>query len=205
MDLGAGLPASFGLNADQAADFDRYLTLLVRWNARINLTAVRTPEEIVSRHFVECLFAARQIPANVKTLLDFGSGAGFPGIPVAIVRPEIAVTLAESQGKKAAFLREVVRTLGLKAEVWSGRVEALPAERVFDRVMLRAVDKMAEACGSAILRLSPEGRLMVFATRKTEPALDTLAEPNGLQWEPALPLPGSQQGILKLGHRLRKE
>jgi 16S rRNA (guanine527-N7)-methyltransferase len=97
----------------------------MKWNARMNLTAARKPEEIVRRHFVESIFAAQQIPKHVKTLLDFGSGAGFPGIPIAICRPKIGVTLAESQGKKAAFLREAVRTLGLKAEVWAGRVEEM--------------------------------------------------------------------------------
>ena len=131
------------LDARAVEQFEAYLALLVKWNARMNLTAVRTPEEIVRRHFAESIFAAQQIPKQAKTLLDFGSGAGFPGIPIAICRPKIGVTLAESQGKKATFLREVVRTLGLKAEVWPGRVEEMAGERVFDAVTLRAVDKMA--------------------------------------------------------------
>src|ERR1700716_112541 len=83
-----------------------YLDLLLKWNARTNLTAIRDPEEIVRRHFGESLFAARHIDPKTKTLLDFGSGAGFPGLPIALYRPEIAVTLAESQNKKATFLRE---------------------------------------------------------------------------------------------------
>jgi 16S rRNA (guanine527-N7)-methyltransferase len=193
-----GLPTRLALSPEEAERFERYLALLIQWNARTNLTAIRVPEEIVSRHFEECIFAARQIPGDVKTLLDFGSGAGFPGIPIAIVRPEIGATLAESQGRKATFLREVVRTLGLTAEVWSGRVEALPAERVFDWITLRAVDKMVEACRSATTRLAPDGALMVFATKKTEPALDELP---GLQWEPSIALPGLEQGLLKVGHR----
>ncbi len=109
-----------GLDARAVEQFEAYLALLMKWNARMNLTAARKPEEIVRRHFVESIFAARQIPKQAKTLLDFGSGAGFPGIPIAICRPKIGVTLAESQGKKAAFLREAVRTLGLRAEVWAG-------------------------------------------------------------------------------------
>src|ERR1700728_2858710 len=84
-----------------------YLDLLLKWNARTNLTAVRDPQEIVRRHFGESLFAGRHV-GTPATLLDLGSGAGFPGIPIALLRPEIAVTLAESQHKKAAFLREVV-------------------------------------------------------------------------------------------------
>jgi 16S rRNA (guanine527-N7)-methyltransferase len=177
---------------------EAYLALILKWNARINLTAVRDPDDIVQRHFVECIFAAAQIPANVKTLLDFGSGAGLPGIPIAICRPEIGVTLAESQGKKAAFLREAVRTLGLTAEVWDRRVEQMPPQRVFDAVTLRAVDKMAEACAAAVQRLAPGGSLMAFATRKTEAALEGLP---GVEWRNGLPVPGSDHGILKIGRR----
>ena len=105
-----------------------YLDLLLKWNARTNLTAIWEPEEIVRRHFGESLFAGRQVGA-AKTLLDFGSGAGFPGIPMQLLWPEMAVMLAESQGKKAAFLREAVRTLGLRSQVWAGRVEKMPVRR----------------------------------------------------------------------------
>jgi 16S rRNA (guanine527-N7)-methyltransferase len=188
-----------GLDALAVERFEAYLVLIVKWNARINLTAVRKPEEIVRRHFFESIFAAGQIPKKVKTLLDFGSGAGFPGIPIAICRPEIGVTLAESQGKKAAFLREAVRTLGLKTEVWAGRVEEMEQGRVFDAVTLRAVDKMANACGAAVERLAPKGWIAVFATRKTETALEKV---KGIRWEAALEIPGTEQEILKTGNRL---
>jgi 16S rRNA (guanine527-N7)-methyltransferase len=199
------------LDARAVEQLEEYLALILKWNGRINLTATRKPEEILRRHFAESVFAARQVPEEVKTLLDFGSGAGFPGIPIAICRPKIAVTLAESQQKKAAFLREAARTLGLKADVWAGRVEEMadpvtprqralgvPASRVFDAVTLRAVDRMTEACETAVERLVPEGWLAVFATRKTEPALDKL---NGIRWETAVPIPGTEQEILKMGLR----
>jgi 16S rRNA (guanine527-N7)-methyltransferase len=203
-----------GLDAKAIEQFEAYLALLVKWNARINLTSVRKPEEIVRRHFAESIFAAQQIPKNVKTLLDFGSGAGFPGIPIAICRSKIGVTLAESQGKKAAFLQEVVRTLGLKAEVWAGRVEEMahhPAtpkpgapgtpevSRVFDAVTLRAVDRMAKAARMAVERLAVGGWLAVFATRKTEATLEKL---EGIRWEAAVAIPGSEQEILKAGFRV---
>src|SRR3979490_2916864 len=81
-----------------------YLDLLLKWNARTNLTAIRDPEEIVRRHFGESLFAAQHLDAGTTTLLDFGSGAGFPGLPIALLCPDIQVTLAESQNKKATFL-----------------------------------------------------------------------------------------------------
>ncbi len=76
-----------------------YLDLLLKWNARTNLTAIRDPEEIVRRHFGESLFTAAHLPA-AQTLLDFGSGAGFPGLPIALFLPQLRVTLAESQNKK---------------------------------------------------------------------------------------------------------
>src|SRR5712675_2223238 len=119
-----------------------YLDLLLKWNARTNLSAIRDPEEIVCRHFGESLFAAQQLAPNTASLLDFGSGAGFPGLPIALLRPDIQVTLAESQNKKATFLREAVRSLNLPTEVWPGRVESMPASRQFHTVALRAVDNM---------------------------------------------------------------
>lgn len=179
-----------------AERFERYLSLLLKWNARTNLTSVREPDEIVRRHFVESIFAAERVPPEVKTLLDFGSGAGLPGIPIAICRPEITVTLAESQGKKAAFLREAVRTLGLKAEVWAGRVEAMPEQRVFDGVTLRAVDKMPAACRAAVDRLTGGGWIGVFATRATEEALRGIP---GIQWGSAVAIPGAEQAVLLEG------
>lgn len=195
----------FPLSADlaelaprQVEQFHAYLEILLKWNARMNLTAVREPEEIVRRHFAPCIFAAQQIAEPVRTLLDFGSGAGLPGIPMAICRPAIGVTLAESQNKKAAFLREAMRTLGLKAEVWAGRVEEMPAERVFDAVTLRAVDRMAQACRAAVERVAPGGWLIIFTTRKTEAALEEL---DGIRWEESLAIPGSEQELIKTGCR----
>lgn len=193
----AGLTSRFDLSAEQTRQFEAYLELLLRWNARINLTSVREPTEIARRHFAECIFAAQHLPRRITTLLDFGSGAGLPGIPMAVCRPEVAVTLAESQGKKAAFLQEVVRTLGLRAEIWDRRAEQLPRERVFDAVTLRAVDRMVEACRIAIERLKPSGRLIAFATRRTEPALRKV---KGMIWR-ELPIPDSEQGLLLIGSR----
>ena len=131
------------LDAAQAKSFEDYLSLLLRWNERVNLTAIRDEEGILKRHFVESIACARALPAGISTVLDFGSGGGFPGIPIALCRPEIAVTLAESQGKKAAFLSEAVRVLGVDANVHSGRAETLGSQ--FDCVTLRAVDKMEKA------------------------------------------------------------
>jgi 16S rRNA (guanine527-N7)-methyltransferase len=174
-----------------------YLDLLLKWNARTNLTAIRDPEEIVRRHFGESLFAARHLDPDATTLLDFGSGAGFPGLPIALLRPEITVTLAESQNKKATFLREVVRTLNLTTEVWPNRVEAMPATRHFDVVALRAVDNMETALPAAIARIAPGGQLAVLSTTAlSTTALSTKAHtPAGAR---SIPLPNSQSGVLFL-------
>jgi 16S rRNA (guanine(527)-N(7))-methyltransferase RsmG len=108
-----------------------YLDTLLKWNARTNLTAVRSPLEIVARHFGESLFAATQIfsdPSVIATLADIGSGAGFPGLPIKLWAPRLFVTLIESHGKKSTFLREVVRALALPdVDVFAGRAEDLAA------------------------------------------------------------------------------
>jgi 16S rRNA (guanine527-N7)-methyltransferase len=125
-----------------------YLELLLKWNARTNLTAIRTPAEIVTRHFGESLYTA-QLLKKTGTLLDYGSGAGFPGLPIALLRPEIKVTLAESQNKKVSFLREAVRTLDIPVEIWPKRVEEMPPAQRYDVVTLRAVDAMLPAIQGA--------------------------------------------------------
>lgn len=176
--------------------FETFLALLLKWNARMNLTAVRDRDSILRRHFAESLFAAQQIPAEARTLLDIGSGAGFPGIPIAIARPEIAVTLSESQNKKAAFLREAVRTLGLRAEVWGARVEEMPQDRVFDAVTLRAVEKMPRACRLGAAHLAPGGWIAAFTTLNAESTLDQIPE---IRWTESLPIPGSRQELLRIG------
>ena len=145
-----------------------YLDLLLRWNARTNLSAIRDPEEIVRRHFGESLFVARHVPAHAGTLLDLGSGAGFPGVPIQLVLPDLKVTLAESQNKKAAFLREAIRTLGLSASVWPRRAEELPGGSLFDVVTLRAVDDPERALEQAELRLAPGGALLHLAGVSSE-------------------------------------
>src|ERR1700728_3140695 len=125
------------LDVPTADRFAAYCALLLRWNARTNLTAIRDEQGILSRHFVESIACARALPPGIASLLDFGSGAGIPGIPIALCRPEISVALVESQGKKAAFLREAARTLDLPIDVHSTRAETLRAK--FDCVTLRAV------------------------------------------------------------------
>jgi 16S rRNA (guanine527-N7)-methyltransferase len=184
------------LDAAQAAAFEAYLSLILRWNARVNLTAIRDEEGILRRHFVESIACARALPAGIRTLLDFGSGAGFPGIPIALCRPEIAVTLAESQGKKAAFLREAVRVLGLNAKVHSGRAEAL--RTLFDCVTMRAVDRMELAVQAAAQLVRPGGWLALMTTTAALPALQAAAGAD-FSWPTQLPQPGGEDRVLALG------
>jgi 16S rRNA (guanine527-N7)-methyltransferase len=175
--------------------FSQYFDLLHRWNAKLNLTAIRQPEEILRRHFLECIFCAQALPNGIQTLLDYGSGAGFPGIPIALCRPEIKITLAESQAKKASFLREVVRTLDLEAEVYAGRVGELPAGNVFGAVTLRAVDKMEQAIAAATTRVAKAGWLAILASR------GAISLPEEFEMSERA-LPDSECGVLLLGRRV---
>jgi 16S rRNA (guanine527-N7)-methyltransferase len=176
--------------------FEQYLSLFVRWNARLNLSAIRDEEGILARHFAESIACARALPAGIATLLDLGSGAGLPGIPIALCRPEIAVTLAESQGKKAAFLQEAVRILGLNAAVHAGRAELLTVP--FDCVTLRAVDRMAQAVKAAVALVAPAGWLAVMTTRGEVASLQSAAGAV-FRWEEPIALPGSEARIIALG------
>jgi len=187
------------LDPIQSQRFDTLLSLFLRWNARINLTSIRDEEGILSRHFVESIACARALPAGVSTLLDFGSGAGFPGIPIALCRPEIAVTLAESQGKKSAFLREAVRVLGVTILVHSGRAESLATH--FDCVTLRAVDKMQLAVQSAAHLVRPGGWLALMTTSASLPAFKSAAGPE-FTWTATPLFPGSSDRLLALGKRV---
>jgi 16S rRNA (guanine527-N7)-methyltransferase len=169
-----------------------YLELLLKWNARTNLTAIRDPEEIVRRHFGESLFAGLHLAPEADSVLDFGSGAGFPGLPIALLHPEIAVTLAESQNKKSTFLREAVRTLGLKVEIWASRVETMPEDPQFHTVTLRAVDNMAAALSAAAPRASKD--LLLLAGTALPPI-------PGFTFQKPIPIPTTQSSILLRGTR----
>ncbi|HEY0786132.1 MAG TPA: 16S rRNA (guanine(527)-N(7))-methyltransferase RsmG [Acidobacteriaceae bacterium] len=185
----------------QALAFETYLELLLRWNARVNLSAIHDQEGILRRHFVESICCARLLPAGLTTLLDYGSGAGFPGIPCAICRPELAVTLAESQSRKAAFLQEAARTLPLQCTVYPGRVQAMEPSLLFDVVTLRAVDRMQEACASALTRVKPSGWLAIMATQQSLAGLVEGLQP--VAWRSPTPLPGTEQQVLLLGRKLQ--
>jgi 16S rRNA (guanine527-N7)-methyltransferase len=113
----------------QVLQIQQYIKILLHWNDKINLTAIRDPLEILNRHFCESMYAAVAVPVENGRLADVGSGGGFPGIPLKIIRPELQVFLIESSIKKATFLAEVIRELGLTdARVIVSRYEELGEE-----------------------------------------------------------------------------
>ncbi len=186
------------LDPETASRFDAYLALLMRWNARLNLTAIRDEEGILSRHFVESIVCARAIPAGIATLLDLGSGAGFPGIPIALCRQEISVTLAEAQAKKAAFLQEALRTLCLRAVVYGRRAETLVS--AFDCVVLRAVEKMEKAVAEGSRLVGPRGYLVLMTSGKEVSGLESAVGAN-FEWVRRVRLPSSEDRLIALGVR----
>ncbi len=180
-----------------APKFSAYLDLLVRWNARTNLTSIRDPDEIVRRHFGESIYTATILEAGVapaSTLLDFGSGAGLPGLPIQICFPELDICLAESQGKKAAFLRETIRELDLPTEVWARRVEDMPPLRMFSVAALRAVDRMTDALQSASTRVEAGGALVALGN-------DDVAIPPGWCITKSHAIPESDRRFVHIFHR----
>lgn len=174
-----------------------YLDLLLRWNSKINLTAVRNPEEIVTRHFGESFFAAQEVFKLLRpsSAIDLGSGAGFPGLPFKILAPDLSLTLVESNNKKAAFLREVVRLLDL-AEV---NVVAARAEKVelgADLVSMRAVEKFESVLPYARRLLHQNGRLaLLIGNSQLEIAKSSLAD---LRWDEPIPIPMSKNRVLAI-------
>ncbi len=128
-----------GLNSAIATPLLDYLALLSRWNATYNLTAIRDPHEMLIKHLLDSL-AMQPFVQGIATLADLGTGPGLPGIPLAIATPTLAVTLVESNGKKARFLREVVRQLKLPTvAVVESRIEAFQPGGCFDAITARAL------------------------------------------------------------------
>jgi 16S rRNA (guanine527-N7)-methyltransferase len=176
-----------------------YGNLLLHWNTRLSLTAIRDEAELIERHLMEGVFAAGHHPSG-KLTLDFGSGTGVPGIPIAICREQIAITLAESHRKKAAFLQETVRVLGLNAVVHPDRAETL-APGSFDTVWMRAVEKSAAMLPLAATLVAPGGSLCLLGTGGA-PRIDA-SSLKGSSWKwKTLPLPGSKDRVLHIGQRM---
>jgi 16S rRNA (guanine527-N7)-methyltransferase len=222
-DLLAPFLEKSSLTAAQLNQISTYIDLLIRWNSRVNLTAIRTPDEIVTRHFGESLFAARHLfptPAEPATnptapedtsqpiqsngrLVDVGSGAGFPGLPIKIWSPKTPLTLIESNNKKVAFLREVIRSLTLTGiDVYRGRAEAFPPASAAT-VTLRAVEHFDQILPIATRLLLPSGRLALLISQAQLSQART-ASPT-LQWSTPFPVPHSAQRIIAIAKSVRTE
>lgn len=177
-----------------------YIDLLLKWNARMNLTAIREPSEIVQRHFGESLFVAKYLLEQKvpQTAIDLGSGAGFPGVPFAMLAPEVQVTLIESQQKKATFLKELIYALGLKnVKVVGHRAESYPGTA--DLVMLRAVEKFEQVLPTAARLTKPGGRIaLMIGSDQVESAKKLGTDVN---WGETIPVPCSNSREVLLGIR----
>ena len=164
-ELDAGL-AALGLDPALASPLLAYLALLDRWNRTYNLTAIRDPREMVGKHLLDSLAMHRaldQFAIATGTLADLGTGAGLPGIPLALAKPALQVTLVESNGKKARFLREAVRTLGLaNARVAESRAEALDEPGAYDAITARALATLPLIIELGGHLLKPGGRLLAM-------------------------------------------
>ncbi len=163
-----------------------YLALLDRWNRTYNLTAIRDPREMVDKHLVDSLAMHTHVD-GVARLADLGTGAGLPGIPLAIVRPALEVSLVESSGKKARFLREAVRALGLRnARVVEARIEAHDAPGHYDAITARALGTLGMIVEHGGHLLAPGGRLL--AMKGAVPHDEIAALPAGWRVEAIRPL-----------------
>ncbi len=179
------------LTEQQIERISTYIDLLLKWNARMNLTAVRNPEQIVQRHFGESLFAARLLlrQSRPTSVCDVGSGAGFPGLPLKLYAPELQVTLIEAHGKKATFLREVIRIITLTdINVFNGRAESWGQQA--ELVTLRAVEKFESVLPVAAGLVAPGGRLALLIGSDQIPLAHALVKGN---WEEEVAIPGSNR------------
>jgi 16S rRNA (guanine527-N7)-methyltransferase len=187
------------LTHTQVSAITTYVDLLLKWNAKLNLTAIRDPQEIITRHFGESLFAATQLFPLAdahESVIDVGSGAGFPGLPLKLWSQNIELTLVESNQRKATFLREVIRALDLTSTtVLAKRAESVSLRA--DLVTLRAVECFGLILPVAFNLVKPRGRIaLLIGEAQVEAAQSALRTVN---WHKALPIPLTRNGRLLIG------
>jgi len=175
-----------------------YTELLLKWNRNISLTSVRDVEQILRFHFGESLFVLSMLPVEKSRLADVGSGAGFPGIPLAMASPRLTVTLIESNAKKYAFLNEVIRELKLRnVTALHSRMEEIKAPgQDFDIVTARALGKFEDLLRWAQKELAPGGRIALWAG--SEDAKEIGLYPRW-KWSPPVLIPVSQRRYILIG------
>ena len=185
-----------------AGETASYLDLLLKWNAKINLTGVRDPGEMVTRHFGESFFAAKTLLAEGErfSVIDLGSGAGFPGMPIAMLAPETNVTLIESNIKKATFLAEVVRELGLKdIQVLVRRYEELNEEMApLDYVCSRALGEYPDFLKWAGSEQAGAKQVILWIGARDLPEIQKIAT---WDWRDPISVPHSLQRLLLVGSK----
>lgn len=189
------------LNGKRVTAIQTYLDLLLKWNSKMNLTAVRDPEEIITRHFGESFFAAHQLfPSgdSNQTAIDIGSGAGFPGLPIKLWAESLDLTLVESNHRKATFLREVVRTLDLKSvSVLTERAEQISIKA--ELVTFRAVETFERILPTALSLTKSNGRIAILiGSAQVGPARALLPE---MKWQAPLCVPNSRARVLLIGNQ----
>lgn len=187
--LAQGLAAmGLDLPGDVCERLIDYVELLTRWNAAYNLTAVRDPGDMVTRHLLDSLAIAPYVSGD--SLADLGSGAGLPGIPLALLQPERQFTLVDSNGKKARFLREAVRALKLgHVRVFEGRVQDVPGQ--FDCITARAFATLADMLDWAGRLLADGGRWLAMKGKLQDDEIAALPQGFRIEQSLALDVPGT--------------
>lgn len=181
---------------------ERYIELLLLWNRKINLTSLTSRREILERHFGESIFALPLVPMVTGRLADVGSGAGFPGLALKIACPEMGVVLVEASHKKATFLGEVKRSLGLEGvEIVCARIEQLAVQAGFvDFVSARAVGSLPKILLWSLRALPPTGNLVLWLG--SDQAIK-VAKTAGWLWRSPVIIPGSRRRVLLIGEPAR--
>ena len=192
----------FGLPAydDQVLQIQQYIKILLAWNDKVNLTAIRDPLEILHRHFCECMYAAEAIPLEKGRLADVGSGGGFPGLALKIVRPGLQVFLVESNIKKVTFLAEVIRELGLNgAQVLARRYEELGEEVApLDYICSRALGEFPGFLEWARSEQIAANQVILWIGSRDLPEIQSI---NTWDWQEPIPVPHSLRRLLLVGRK----
>ena len=180
--IGGAQELGIRLGTEQIGAFRLYLEEVLRWSERMNITALMTPADIIREGFLDSLACLALIPNDARHILDVGSGAGFPALPLAIVRNDLDFTLVEASRKKVTFLKHIARRLGLRhVRVWYGRVEAMEggllAAEAYDVALARAVAPVGDQAALVFSFLRPGGVFLaqVGSGGVPEEALDQLA------------------------------
>lgn len=197
-------PFSIEPSAAMMGAIREYAALLLHWNQRMNLTSITKPEEILSRHFGESMFAAQAVPITRGRLVDIGSGAGFPGLALKLISPELEVFLIESSFKKSAFLAEVVRKLKLSGvKIITRRiVDVRDFDGSADFVSCRAVELGAATFAWTMAALSKISSCVLWVGEKDARVIRMAPELSfALQWNDPIPLPLSDNRVLLVGRR----